>query len=1034
MNTMKQKSKQLWRSVADYENSPEFLQTLAKEFPSGAKELEVKPGIERRKFLELIGASMALAGVISTGCIRRPKEFIYPENHRPENTLPGVAKIYSTSANVGPGVLGLSVTSTDGRPTKIDGNSRHPMNNPIANSKMGSSNAFAQAEILNLYDSDRGQACRSNQKSATKESILKLLQAAVKNSKDGDGIAFLVESIASPSYHYLLTQLKQLYPKILISELNSFYTQNRIQGVSTLVGKPADVYYDLSKADIILALDADFLGVEGDTVKNAREFSERRKRVDQDKTMNRLYSVESNLSITGSNADHRYALSSSRIADVLVRLINELKKLNVFIPQGIGATQSVVFEGRLSKWISAVAKDIVQNKTRAVVVVGSKQPSWVHALGLVVNKALGALNQSVHIVTGHRPEWLQDIQSLIQEYKEKSLNTLVMVGGNPIYSLPADIDFKKFAQKARESFYLGYYEDETTKVSTHYIPQTHFLESWGDTLAGNGAYALRQPLIAPLFDDCTNEYEFVASLLPNEPQNAYEIVRTFCKSYVGDKSKKYLSFDDAWRTYLSNGLVDSINFTMPSSTVWNVKFLSDAYQKHVEAFHNPSMVVNSNNIELVFALSNTVYDGRYANNAWMQELPDPISKLVWDNALLLNPKTARKLGLSGNPKPGTSTVDMVTIKYDNRSLDIPVWELPGIAEGTGVVHLGYGSEIGTVAKKAGFNANQIRKSDSWFIKNVYVEKNTHTYSLVTTQEHGSMVGNPEEPEQRTPAVRTASLAEYKTDPAFVLKDEILPLHEQKSMLFEFPKDPAQAKWARQQWGMSIDLNSCIGCNACTIACQAENNISVVGKEQVFKSRVMNWIRIDRYFTGDLYDPEVQTLFQPLNCQHCENAPCEAVCPVAATTHSPDGLNDMTYNRCVGTRYCANNCPYKVRRFNFFNYSDENDKKNSLYALQKNPNVTVRFRGVMEKCTYCVHKINTAKNKANGNLIADGEIVTACQSVCPTNAITFGDISDSSSIVAKLKALPRNYGVLGELNTRPRTTYLAKIRNINPEIG
>lgn len=1029
MNSTKQNSKQLWRSVADYENSPEFLEKLAKEFPSGAKELEVKPGMERRKFLELIGASMALAGVVSTGCVRRPKEFIYPENNRPENTLPGVEKFYSTSACVGSGVMGLSATSTDGRPTKLDGNSNHPMNNPLKGSH-GSSNAFVQAEILNLYDADRGQECRSNKKFSQKESILAFLQEAVKKHVHGEGLVFLVQSIASPAYHHLLTQLKQTYPKMLLVEHNTFYTQNRLKGLSQLVGKRVDVYHDVSKADVILSLDADFLGVEGDTVKHAREFAARRQRVDSDGTMNRLYSVESNLSVTGSNADHRYALKNSQIADVFIRLIIELKKLNISIPSTIDLTQSVNFETRLSKWIAAVAKDIVQNKNKALLMVGTKQPAWMHALCLIVNKAIGALNQSVYIVSGTSPDWLQDDAQLIANaYQAKAIKTLVMVGGNPVYSMPADINFKDIVQNVPESFYLGYFDDETAQAATHYMPQTHFLESWGDTLATNGAYAIRQPLIAPLFDACTNEYEFIGSLLAGKPQTDYQIVRSFCQSSVGSKSSAS-GFEDAWRTYLSSGLVDTLDFTVKQTTEWNTQFLSNSYQKHLQAFKPQT----DDSIELVFTLSNTLYDGRYANNGWMQELPDPISKLVWDNALLINPKTARAFKLSGTPKPGTSSVDMVTIKYNDRHMDVPVWVVPGIAEGTGVLQLGYGSQIGHISKKSGFNVNQIRTSDSWFETNVPIEKNGQSYSLVSTQEHGSMVGDPSQPDHRTPAVRATSLAEYKKDPNFVLKDEILPLAEQKSWLFPYPKDPSQSKWARQQWGMSIDLNSCIGCNACTVACQSENNISVVGKEEVFKSRVMNWIRIDRYFTGDLNDPELQTLFQPLNCQHCENAPCEAVCPVAATTHSPDGLNDMTYNRCVGTRYCANNCPYKVRRFNFFNYSDENDKNNSLYAMQKNPNVTVRFRGVMEKCTYCVQKINTAKNHAQGQPIRDGSIVTACQSVCPTNAIVFGDVADSTSLVSKLKALPRNYGVLGELNTRPRTTYLAKIRNINPEIG
>ncbi len=1028
-STPQTKSKKIWRSVADYEGSPEFLATLEKEFPSGAQELSIKPGMERRKFLELIGASVALAGVMSTGCIRRPKEYIYPENNRPENTLPGVLKYYSTAARIGSNVLGLSVTSTDGRPTKIDGNYRHVMSNPIKNSKLGSSNAFAQAEILNLYDADRGQECISQNPDvpAKKSSILQKLYQILQSSHLGEAVGVLVESIASPAYYNLLEKLKKTYPKITIAEINTFYNDNSKKAATRYMGQAAQVSYNLIKSDVILALDADFLGVEGQTVKYAREFSERRKQVDTTHEMNRLYSIESNLSVTGSNADHRYALSSSQIPNVIVALAKELKKQGINIPSKLVSGTTPIFEARLNKWIVAVAKDLLTHKNRSVIIVGEKQPEWVHFLAFVINNTIGALDSIVQFTKDQTPSYIKTPESFLGIQKKKPYKTLVMLGQNPAYSLSNSLHFKNLITETENSFYLGYHKDETAQASTYYIPSTHFLESWGDTLASDGTYSIRQPLIAPLFDEAMNEYELIASLFEKTPKTAYETVRAYYQENSKQFSSDAVTSEDAWRTALSTGFVGKINLNISNVATGHVDECMKSYEAHVVKYAKPE------HFELVFALSNTIYDGRYANNAWMQELPDPISKLVWDNALLVSPKTGKKLKLSGNPKPGKTMVDMVTIHYQNRTLEIPVWEVPGIANDTGVLSLGYGSQIGQVAKRAGFNAQEIQTPDVWFDQ-VKIEKSGNTYSLVSTQEHGSMIGDPAADPKRTPAVRTASLAEYRTDPKFVLKDEVIPLADQKSFLYEFPKDPAQSKWARQQWGMSIDLNSCIGCNACTIACQAENNISVVGKEEVHVDRVMHWIRLDRYFTGDVHDPEVQTLFQPLNCQQCENAPCEAVCPVVATAHSPDGLNEMTYNRCVGTRYCANNCPYKVRRFNFFNYSEENDKKNSLYALQKNPNVTVRFRGVMEKCTYCVHKINTAKNKSDSGIVKDGDVLTACQSVCPTNAIVFGDIADAATSVSKHKAIPRNYGLLGELNTRPRTTYLAKIRNVNPEIG
>jgi Fe-S-cluster-containing dehydrogenase component len=485
-------------------------------------------------------------------------------------------------------------------------------------------------------------------------------------------------------------------------------------------------------------------------------------------------------------------------------------------------------------------------------------------------------------------------------------------------------------------------------------------------------------------------------------------------------------------TLKSNGTLNDYHKEQLTNHTYSFAGFSAAYVKS-----NELPEPNENSLEIDFALDRTVYDGYYSNNAWMQETPDPITKLVWDNALLISPKTAKALGLLARPKPGKSEVDLIKVTYQNRSMEVAVWESPGVADFTAILHLGYGRKYGRVAKGCGFNANLIRTSEGWFGSGLKIQKTGKRYSLVSSQEHGSMNGTPGMKEDRPPTVREATFSQFKINPDFVLGHELLPVEEQKSNLFKFPEDPDQKKWARQQWGMSIDLNSCLGCNACSVACQSENNISVVGKEEVFKNREMAWIRIDRYFTGEVDNPEIRAVFQPINCQQCENAPCEAVCPVTATAHSPDGLNDMAYNRCVGTRYCANNCPYKVRRYNFFNYSKIDDERNPLYAMQKNPNVTVRFRGVMEKCTYCVQKINNARSKfkkISDGIIPDGEVITACQSVCPTNAIVFGDVADPDSAVSKLKAQSRNYGLLGELNTRPRTTYLAKLRNANPELS
>jgi Fe-S-cluster-containing dehydrogenase component len=1004
----------------------------------GYADLEVKPGVDRRKFLSLLGASMALAGATTTGCIRRPKEYIYPEvDHRPENTLPGVPKNYCTSALIGSGVLGLSVTSTDGRPTKIDGNYRHSMNNPIVGSVIGSSNSFAQAEILNLYEPERGQSCVLQGKVEPKEKILKqvkdLLQSAKVNS--GSGVAFIYESSASPTFLNQLTQLQKNYPNAFFVQQDTSYSANRLDGLRLVADKNIDVVYNLSKASVILSVDSDFMGIEGDSVKLAREFADGRRVTDRNSKMNRLYSVESNLSTTGSVADHRYTLDSNLIPNFLIALYIELASVLPSFSNNLNINLKTPLSDAFAKWVKALAKDLAHSAGGGVVIVGDKQPSWVHALGLAINSALGSLKSGV-VQVGPNASSLPFAKSMAEFAKvarSTPIQTIFVIGGNPVYSQPADINFENILAQSQNSVYLGLMTDETAQSCSYYIPQTHFLESWGDTLATDGTLSIRQPLIAPLYDSCVSEYEFLSALLDEKPYSGYEIVKNNINHMLSKFEGIGANFENNWRQYLSDGIVKDYPKYNALELSYKFELIKDHFLKYV-----PAPAPTASNLNIDFVLDRSVYDGRYANNSWLQELADPIYKLVWDNALLLSPKTARALGISGNPKPGTSKVDVIKVTYNKRTLEAAVWEVPGIADFTLVMPLGYGRRFGQVAHGAGFNANIIRTSDTWFGSNVVIEKTGETYSLVSSQEHSSMNGTPNIAQDRPPVVREAKLEEFRKNPNFVLDYELLPIEEQRSTLFKFPSNPTQVKWARQQWGMAIDLNTCIGCNACTIACQAENNISVVGKEEVFKNREMSWMRIDRYFNGNIDAPDVQTVYQPMNCQHCENAPCEAVCPVAATVHSPDGLNDMAYNRCVGTRYCANNCPYKVRRYNFFNYSKIDDERNPLYAMQKNPNVTVRFRGVMEKCTYCVHKINSAKIKANKNsfegLVPDGEIVTACQSVCPTNSIVFGDVADPKTQVSKLKSLSRNYSLLGELNTKPRTTYLAKLRNINPEIG
>ncbi|MBX9836939.1 MAG: TAT-variant-translocated molybdopterin oxidoreductase [Silvanigrellaceae bacterium] len=1023
-----------WRSIEDLENSPGFLNKLQREFPHGASELEMRPGVHRRKFLGIIGASMALAGVVTTGCIRRPKGHIYPENNRPEDTIPGIPKYYATSAQIGGSVLGLLVTSTDGRPTKIDGNSRHPMNNPILNSKMGSSNGYAQAEILNMYDPDRGQQCQASGKVMAKKEAYTALRNSMMNSKktDGSDLAFVYASNSSMAFASLIDEFKTNYPKAIIVNQDSSYSNNRKTALSNIANTPVDCVYDFINENVVLAVDSDFMGIEGDSVKNARQFAEKRKVIDSNSSMNRLYSIESNFSTTGTISDHHYILRSGRMGEFLLGIASELTTFGATFPSEINDALkgNRVFPESLTKWIKACAKDLYKNKGNSLIVVGDRQPVWVHMLAFSINVSLGSIGKTITLIPDTtRPKNLDNETNLTFALQKGYIQTLIVVGGNPVYTSPADLKLSELFKKVSNSFYLGFSLNETSEVCKYYFPKTHFLETWGDTRSSDGTVGITQPLIAPLYEECSDEYSFVYSLSHlDNAESGYSLIRKYWQNKLGNP----VNFESLWRQYLSNGIITDYRKEVISNTSYSYSSFATSFNKSVK-LAEPS----ANSLEIDFALDKTVYDGLYSNNAWMQETPDPVSKLVWDNALFVSPKTAKALDLLARPKPGKSEVDLVKVTYKNRTIEVAVWEVPGVADFSCILHLGYGRNYGRVAKGCGFNANLIRTSDSWFGSDVKIQKTGKKYSLVSTQEHGTMSGTPGVKEDRPPTVREATLDKFKSKPDFIHEYELLPVEEQKSNLFKFPEDPAQRKWARQQWGMTIDLNTCIGCNACSIACQSENNISVVGKEEVFKNREMSWIRIDRYFTGEVDNPEMQTVFQPINCQQCENAPCEAVCPVAATVHSPDGLNDMAYNRCVGTRYCANNCPYKVRRYNFFNYSKVDDERNPLYAMQKNPNVTVRFRGVMEKCTYCVQKINSARSKfkkSSDGIIPDGAITTACQNVCPTNAIVFGDVADPNTMVSKLKALSRNYALLGELNTKPRTTYLAKLRNVNPELG
>jgi MoCo/4Fe-4S cofactor protein with predicted Tat translocation signal len=1003
-----QSGKKYWRSLEELANSPELEKTLKAEFPRGAAELEITPGVGRRKFLGVVGASMALAGVNLTGCIRKPRESILPYTRRPEDLVPGRPMYFATSAYIGSSVMGLLATSTEGRPTKLDGNPSHPQS-------LGSSNAWAQASLLELYNPDRSRipAKAGGENSNWEEfrSFFEPLSASLK-SAGGKGLALIVDSTPSPTLSFLLKEIRAAYPQAKLYLDDPLFAQNAADGLKMLGLGAANLYYSLDKADVIASFDADFLGTGENSVVYSRMFADRRRILTENSTMNRLYALEPAYTITGMAADHHLRLQGSQIGEALLALAGELAKQGLAIAPEISAkvgNASAALSPAGQKLVVTLAQDLLRSKGKSAIFVGPRQPAWVHAVAYAMNSALGNVGAVVRAHTSEDYLESGDLVALAAALKSGEVQTLVSVGTNPVYNAPADLGMAELIKGVATSVQLSYYKDETAKVAKWHVPMSHFLEAWGDLRSTDGTVSIQQPLIAPLFDTIS-PLEFLATLLTGKSsqKGAYEVV----KGYWAKKSAGS-SFEKDWNRWLHDGVISNTTSSGVGSTAPTLAGLAAALNTL-----KPALPASKDALEISFSIDNSVADGRYANNGWLQEVPDTLSKLTWDNAAIMSQKTANDLGIGMG--------DLIELSHEDRKLVIAAFVSPGIADYTITIPLGYGRTFGgLVATDAGFNANLLRGSaEPHFATGAKFSGKKGTYALASSQTH-SLIDL-----EARPIVREATLEEFRKNPKFVELKELMPRPKQKTLLWDEPNPTGG-----YQWGMSIDLNSCTGCNACTVACQAENNIPIVGKERVLNGREMAWIRLDRYFTGTTDDP--QTVLQPMMCVHCENAPCESVCPVAATVHSPEGLNDMVYNRCIGTRYCANNCPYKVRRFNFFAFGKENAEANPLLSMQQNPNVTVRFRGVMEKCTYCVQRINRGKidaKVAGKDKVVDGAIVTACEQVCPTKAIVFGDLNDPESAVSKLKSLSRDFTVLGELNTQPRTTYLAKLRNPNPDLA
>ncbi len=1011
-----------WRSMAELDQSPEFREAVEREFQQPLEALPPNsPG--RRKFMQVMGASFSLAGL--AGC-RWQEDKIVPMTRRPDGVIPGTTTRYATAMELNGVAVGLHATSYDGRPIKVDGNPLHP-------ETLGAAETYHQGSVLGVYDPDRSDAV--TQKSGAKREITtfaafdKAAKEEIKKlrANRGEGLRVLSERTSSPTLAALKDRWLAAFPLSKWVVFEPLASNGRAAGTALAFGKPHRVHYAFAEAQVILSLDADFTGSSFPAgLANARAFSKRRS--PEQGEMNRLYVVESSFTGTGSVADHRLALRSEQIKAVAAFLDAEISaKANALPEQGAAQTKPAaefLNDAKVAKYLGAVAKDLLANVGKSVVVAGLHQPAEVHALVERLNVLLGNVGRTV-FYTEDAPESVasdvEALKALTDEVAAGRVQTLLVLGGNPAYDAPSDVAFGAAMDKVPFSVRLGLYEDETSQVATWHLPAAHYLESWGDARAYDGTVSIVQPLIAPIFGGRT-ALELVARLLGEEPKGL-ELVRAQHKGVLGD--------DRRFRKAVHDGIVEGSAFERVAPKLQAIPAIKLEERES-------SAAVSNGQFELRFVACPKVYDGRYANNAWLQELPETFSKLSWDNAAFFSVATAKALGITDG--------DVLTLTLGGKTVKVPTIVAPGQAEGSVKLALGYGrthagrvgGKVGTDVEPVGGNANLIRSSDALFIAGgLSVQSHGAGRRLANTQDLYAMdqIGLDGIAQRLPELVRETTLEKFKAEPDFAQHI----VHEPHKL--NLWVDPVS--YEGHKWGMAIDLNKCLGCGACVTACQAENNIPVVGQENVAMGREMLWLRIDRYYKGDPNEPEVR--FQPMPCQQCENAPCEQVCPVGATMHSHEGLNDMVYNRCIGTRYCSNNCPYKVRRFNYFNYNVDvigitpftptDDPKMKLKSMVFNPEVTVRSRGVMEKCTFCVQRIQNAKIPAKNahRAIEDGEIKTACQETCSTDAIIFGDLNDKKSKVASLQKQQRSYQLLGEFNNRPRVQYLARITNPNPEL-
>lgn len=1066
---LSQSGKDYWRSVEEFTGTPEFEEKIKGEFPIGA---EVKDdSLSRRNFVKVMGASLALAGL--SGCVIQPPEKIVPYVRQPEDMLPGKPLFFATAMTLGGVATGLLAKSFDGRPVKLEGSPEHP-------GSLGSTDVYAQASILDMYDPDRSQEVLYRGTPKNWQEFSKAVRNVVQeNQADGGaGVRFLTETVSSPTLQAQFRQIASEMPNAKWVQYEPVNKDNAMVGARMAFGSPVNTVYKFDAAERILLLDADIFS--GPNVRYMRDYAAGKALTEEKKEINRLYVVETTMSLAGAKADHRLAIKPSQMPEFAKAIAKAI---------GVGGANSNYTEN--AAWIAALAKDLNEHRGRSVVVAGDNQPAIVHAIAHAMNAALGNVGTTVTytdpLSPSERPQTDQ-LRELIADIDGGRIKALVILGGNPVYNTPSDLKLtRERLDKIPLRIHLGQHVNETGALCHWHVSEKHYLESWSDGRAYDGTVSIIQPLVEPLYGS-KNAHEVVQLFFrENFDKRDYDIVREFWQTQnlnfataaparpeparspaananantqtaapnsnsqsaearpappagrlaaptptsSGSTATTAGNFEDRWRKIVHDGVVP--NSALPARTMAaNPSFLTQS---------QPAAVQAAGPLEIAIRPDPSVYDGRFVNNGWLQELPNPLTKITWENVAFVSPATAARLGLnqgndadeiSGGERPTAFITskgqnmyaDLVTLKFQGGTIEkpVPMWIMPGQPDDVVTVFTGYGrTRAGRIGTGLGYNAFDVHRSDAMTFGFGDLAKTGDKTTIASTQIHFNMEGRD--------LLRVFDADVFEANPDIGHQKDEYPLTMYQSAAEFYTKEWYEKN---RRWGMTIDLNACVGCNACVVACQAENNIPVVGKEQVERSREMHWLRIDTYYSGSDVNNPGGASFQPVLCQQCEQAPCEVVCPVTATVHNPEGLNDMVYNRCVGTRYCSNNCPYKVRRFNFLLYQDWDTPQ---YKLLRNPEVTIRSRGVMEKCTYCTQRIAIARIEAekDGRGIRDGEVVTACQAACPTNAFVFGDMNDPVSKIAAAKKDHRNYMLLNELNTQPRTTYLAGLKNQNKEM-